>query len=198
MSQNIFQEAIHALTELGTVIGLQHPADNACGRRPRLNPDQLADALITAPFEVAPSSPTTPAAPAAFTTGATTSNPATTTTAAGPARPAVQPISTTFLPTRLEIRQQVASDLNNHPDRRILSVRFALTYNERTAEMSTLPSLLRGSLSGPGKFAGEASSSLPARSARPKSKKWSSACPISPPAPVVSRSASKWTSGLMD
>jgi len=158
MSQNIFQEAIHALTELGTVIGLQHPNDNACGRRPRLNPDQLADAVITLPFEVAPSSSTTPAATGA-TTATTTQHATTGTTTAttSPSQPAAQPVSTTFLPTRLEVRQQVASLLNDHPDRRILSVRFALTYNERTAEVSTLPSLLRGSLSGAGKFAGEAS-----------------------------------------
>jgi len=160
MSQNIFQEAIHALTELGTVIGLKHPADNACGRRPRLNPDQLADAVISEPFEVAPASSTTPTTSGGATARTTTTQQTTTvttTTTTAEAQPAIQTVSTTFLPTRLEVRQQVASLLNGYQDRRILSVRFALTYNERTTEVSTLPSFVRGSLSGPGKFSGEAS-----------------------------------------
>jgi hypothetical protein len=163
MSQSIFEEAIRGLAELGTVVGIQHTKGRFCGQRCTLNSDELADALITAPFEVAPSSSTTPTATGGAaagtattqqTTGVTTTTTATNTTSA---QPAAQPISTTFLPTRLEVRQQVATLLNEHEGRRVLSVRFALTYNERSAEVSTLPSFLRGSLSGPGKFAGEAS-----------------------------------------
>ncbi len=163
MSQSIFEEAIRGLAELGNVIGIQHPKGNFCGQRPHLNPDDLADALITVPFEVAPSSSTTPPATGATTVGpGTTTRPSINPSDQQPIPPAnaqstVQTVSTTFLPTRLEVRQQIASLLDNHQDRRIFSVRFALTYNERTTEVSALPSLLRGSLSGLGKFAGEAS-----------------------------------------
>ena len=165
MSQSIFEEAIRGLAELGTVVGIQHTKGRFCGLRCTLNSDELADALITAPFEVAPSSSTTlqlfnPSTqqstnPAGSASSSTILCPSF--GGAAPVHPAAQPVSTTFLPTRLAVRQQVASLLNNHQNRRVLSVRFALTYNERTAELSTLPSFLRGSLSGPGKFAGEAS-----------------------------------------
>ena len=40
--------------------------------------------------------------------------------------------------------------------RRIVSVRIALTFDERTLETGSLPSFLRGSLTGPAKFSGEA------------------------------------------
>ncbi len=165
MSQSIFEEAIRGLAELGTVVGIQHTKGRFCGQCCTLNSDELADALITTPFEVAPSSSTTPQLfnpsiqrptdPAGPSSSNTILHPSF--GGAAPAQPAAQPVSSTFLPTRLEVRQQVASLLNEHEGRRVLSVRFALTYNERTVEVSTLPSFLRGSLSGPGKFAGEAS-----------------------------------------
>ena len=165
MSQSIFEEAIRGLAELGTVIGIQHTKGQFCGRSCTLNSDDLGEALITTPFEIPQASSTTPQLfnppiqpsnnPGGLAPSSIIHHPSSTITA--PAQPAAQPLSTTFLPTRLEVRQQVASLLNDHQGRRIFSVRFALTYNERTTEVSTLPSLVRGSLSGLGKFAGEAS-----------------------------------------
>ena len=52
MTHSVFHDAIHGLVEQGNVIGLRHPADNTCGRRPRLNADQLGEAVVSEPFDV--------------------------------------------------------------------------------------------------------------------------------------------------
>lgn len=161
MTHSLFQEAICALTELGNVIGLRHPADNACGRRPRLNADQLGDAVISEPFDVS-AAPSTSSQTNLFTAGpASTANQATSATTSAssdmPAQPATEPVATPFLPSRQQLRQEVARLLGEQEGRRIVSVRIALTFDERMLEVGSLPSFLRGSLTGPAKFSGESS-----------------------------------------
>ena len=66
-------------------------------------------------------------------------------------------VSTSFLRTRQQVRQEVARLLESRTDPRVEKVRIALAYDERETEMSALPSYFRGTLSGIGRFAGEAS-----------------------------------------
>jgi hypothetical protein len=159
MTDSVFHEAIHDLVAQGTVIGLHHPADNACGRRPRLTWDQLGDAVISEPFDVsaAPTTmqPQTPATSARPSTAPRTDSTGTTSESESTGQPVTETVATSFLPSRQQIRQEIARLLEKQEGRRIVSVRFALTFDERTLETGSLPSFLRGSLSGPAKFSGE-------------------------------------------
>jgi hypothetical protein len=159
MTHSLFQEAICALCELGNVIGLRHTADNACGRRPHLTGDQLGDAVISEPFDVPPGPSTTQPQPPATSVRPSTGSPQASggptfgSTTSGP--PATETVATSFLPSRQQIRQEIARLLEQQQGHRIVSVRIALTFDERTVETGSLPSFLRGSLSGPAKFSGE-------------------------------------------
>jgi hypothetical protein len=162
MTHSLFQEAIGALTELGNMIGLKHPAESGggvCGRRPRLTGDQLGDAIISEPFDVtaSPSStqPQTDATSARTSTTSPTDSSRTPSEPATSGQPATDTVATSFLPSRQQIRQEIARLLEQQEGRRIVAVRIALTFDERTLETGSLPSFLRGSLSGPAKFSGE-------------------------------------------
>ena len=123
----------------------------------------MGDALISEPFDVtaAPSTlsqlsfPTTSQRPS--TTPTATSGSSTASATATPSQPATETVATPFLPSRQQIRQEVARLLEQQDGCRIVSVRIALTFDERTLETGSLPSFLRGSLSGPAKFSGESS-----------------------------------------
>jgi hypothetical protein len=165
ITHSVFHEAIHGLVAQGTVIGLRHPADNACGRTPRLTGDQLGDAVISEPFDVstAPTTTTQPGLPLTPSTrptptptpggGSTTGTTGSTTSTT--AQPAVNDISTTFLDSRQLVRQEVARLLGDNEGCRIVTVQIALTFQERTVDVAALPSFLRGSLSGVASFHGE-------------------------------------------
>ena len=71
-------------------------------------------------------------------------------------QPDLETLATAFLGSRQQIRREIARLLEEHTDRNIVGVRVALTFDKRTLDVGSLPSFLRGSLSGPGKFAGEA------------------------------------------
>ena len=118
MTHSLFQEAIGALTELGNMMGLKHPAESGggvCGRRPRLTADQLGDAIISEPFDVtAAPSLTQPQ------TAATSARPSTTspTDSSRGKRPGIHATSgqpgygygrhLITLPSRQQIRQEIA------------------------------------------------------------------------------------------
>lgn len=163
ITHSIFQEAICSLVEQGNAIGLRHPAGDACGHRPHLTGDQLGDAMISAPFEVA-------------TTGSRPSKPTSTPTSSGgirqpqpgepipsaPGTPVTSPsatetVATGFLRSRQQVRQDIARLLEENEGKRVIHIRIALTFDERQTDIGSLPSFLRGSLTGSGKFAGEAS-----------------------------------------
>ncbi len=157
VSHTVFHEAIHGLVEQGNVIGLRHPAENVCGHRPRLTGDQLDDAVISEPFDTTPATNTTPQLfnpliqpsinPAAQPpqSGGDTAPP-----------PAVQTLATTFLNSRQQVRQEIARLLDQQDGCRIVTARIALTFDDRTLDVGSLPTFLRGSLTGTGKFTGEA------------------------------------------
>jgi hypothetical protein len=161
IKDSIFHDAVHGLVAQGTIIGLRHPADNICGRTPNLTADQLGDAVISEPFDVSaapstssqsilslnPSRPTTTPPSGGSTSG-------TTTTAATP-HPTTNDVGTSFLPSRQLLRQEVARLLGENEDGRIVSVQIALTFDERSVDLSGLPSFLRGSLTGVAAFHGE-------------------------------------------
>jgi hypothetical protein len=69
--------------------------------------------------------------------------------------PATETVATPFLQSRQQIRQEIARLLDQKEGRRIVAVRIALTFDERTLETGSLPSFLRGSLTGLAKFSGE-------------------------------------------
>ncbi len=71
--------------------------------------------------------------------------------------PSVENIATPFLQSRQQVRQEIARllSLEQHAKKQIVSIRIALTFDARDLEAATLPSFLRGSLSGPAKFSGE-------------------------------------------
>ncbi|MGD0262973.1 MAG: hypothetical protein ABSD29_24680 [Verrucomicrobiota bacterium] len=135
---------------------------SACGRTPRLTGDQLGDAVISEPFDVSTAPSTSsqqslslnPARPATAPTtgGASTAGTANTSTTP---QPPTEDVGTSFLPSRQQLRQEVARLLEENEDSRIVSVQIALTFDARTVEVSALPSFLRGSLTGIASFHGE-------------------------------------------
>jgi hypothetical protein len=158
MAENVFADAVHNLVSQGTVIGLRHPAGDACGHTPRLRWDQLADAVISEPFDEtgAPSTgfqPGLPLTPPRPTIGAP-ANPAGTADITTPTT-ALADVGTSFMPSRQLLRQEVARLLGDNEGGRILSVQIALTFDERKVDVSALPSFLRGSLAGVAAFHGE-------------------------------------------
>jgi hypothetical protein len=72
-----------------------------------------------------------------------------------------QQVSTGFCESRQQLRQEVAARLDGAEGRSVVRVRIGMTFESRTAEMSTLPTFLRGSLVGSGVFNGEVTIELP-------------------------------------
>src|SRR5262249_15385702 len=87
--------------------------------------------------------------------GISTSGQGGSTTTTTPLQPAVVDVGTSFLPSRQQLRQEVARLLDQNESGRIVSVQIALTFDERAVEASSLPSFLRGSLTGLASFHGE-------------------------------------------
>jgi hypothetical protein len=166
LTHSVFQEAVRNLVALGNVVGLEHAAEDqgrVCGRQPRLSGDQLPDAVISQPFHVAESphtgllSGSKPTSPAAAPIAGPSTPPHGSGSVIGPvSSPVAETLSTSFLQTRQQVRQEVARLLESHQDSRVGMIRVALTYEERQTDMASLPSLIRGSIAGIGRFSGEA------------------------------------------
>jgi len=157
-THSVFLEAISSLVEQGSVIGLRHPAGDVCGRRPSLSSDQLAEAVIAEPFEVVTGGPT-PSRPQPWPspTGGSGGGSSPLPDAFPTPEAGIETHSTGFLRARQQVRQEVARLLEDNAGKTALRVRFALTFDERQLDVASLPSFLRGSLTGSGVFAGEAS-----------------------------------------
>ena len=163
-SHSVFLEAISALVEQGSVLGLRHPAKDVCGRRPPLTGDQISEAVISEPFEAVVGGAGTATAQstvrAPIATGKGAGDEGVDVQSSGDQTDSddtgIEPVSTGFLRTRQQIRQEVARLLDNAPGKTAMSVRFALTYDERQMDIASLPAFLRGTLTGSGAFAGEA------------------------------------------
>jgi len=140
------------------VLGLRHERDSACGRKPHLSEAELADAVIEEPFEDAQLIPRLelegdePSAGRSSVTridavDAPVEDEAEQTGAAVP-----EPIyvETPFARGIGELRQQVAVKLAEYEVATIREIVFRIYYEKKDAEFSSLPSGIRGSLSGTG------------------------------------------------
>ena len=159
--QSTFQEAILGLVEDG-VFNLNHPSGTQhAGERPTLSGHDLAEAFLAEPSERAAAPAHSRAHPPSATPSSGT---ATADNGGSDASPLPldlgeedEQIATPFLDSRQRLRQEVAAKLEQHADRTARQVRIGITYDRRDAEMSSLPALVRGSLSGSGQFSGEIS-----------------------------------------
>lgn len=172
-SRSIFLEAVQDLVEQGNVVGVRHANDQACGRRPRLSSDQLAEAVLSEPFqEVSGGSNApkpVPPGPRPDGAGETQSGPlgglgGAVNPGFGPQGSvrgeAVESVSTGFLRTRQQVRQEVARILDVQAGAHVVEVKFAISYDPRHMDMGALPTFIRGTLTGTGTFSGEAALSF--------------------------------------
>jgi hypothetical protein len=164
-----FIEAINSLV-LDGVVNLAHPAGTQhAGERVSLNNDELMEATFAAASARPVAAPTGRPAPSpAPGAGAPWPLPA---PAGG--SPAVQPspelifgsvaqtLTTGFCDSRQALREEVAARLDQADGKAVVRVRIGIAYESRTADMSTLPSFLRGSLTGTGTFNGEVTFEFP-------------------------------------
>lgn len=160
-SHSVFLEAIYSLVEQGNVLALKHSAGDFCGTRPTLRSDQLGEAIFAPPFErivrqpipaAYPSQPLKPGQPEPARPAEGSATPI----VSVPVVSTGETFSTGFLRTRQLIRQEVARLLEANGAMTARSLRFAITYDERHLDMASIPSFLRGNLTGSGSFAGEA------------------------------------------
>lgn len=162
LSSTGFREAVLSVVEQGSVAGLSHPAwpnpGRYCGVRPPSD-DRLGEATLIAPFDQ-PSAERPRPHSTPSPGGGSQSGPPLPPAWPNPDSPSPEggaTLQTTFLTSRLAVRQEVARLLEDSGAAKALRVRFAITFDARDTEISTLPSFFRGSLSGPGHFSGEAS-----------------------------------------
>ncbi len=180
LSSTGFREAVLSVVEQGSVAGLSHPAwpspGRYCGVRPPSD-DRLGEATLIEPFDQPatdrPRNTTTPSPVVG------SSRPGGNPAPGQPLSPSwSQPsafetsgnltLQTSFLTSRLAVRQEVARLLEDHATQKASRVRFAITFDDRHTEMSTLPSFVRGSLAGQGRFSGEASLEFDGSFAKPQ------------------------------
>jgi hypothetical protein len=173
LSSTGFRDAVLSVVEQGSVAGLSHPAwpnpGRYCGVRPPSD-DRLGEATLIAPFDQ-PSVERPRPHPAPSPDGG--SQPGSLFPPAWPNPDSPSPeggatLQTTFLTSRLAVRQEVARLLEDSGAAKVLRVRFAITFDARDTEMSTLPSFVRGSLAGPGHLSGEASLEFEGSFAKPQ------------------------------
>lgn len=135
-------------------IGLRHSRDNVCGRTPNLTMNELREATVDAPFVESrgPVSPPTKGTPPEV-------QPPTTLELgeAPPIRPqaTVENIRCLPKPNPGGLRIEVASRLAPFSEVRVQEVAFKIFFQSETGDLSSLPSTLRGSLSGSGSITAE-------------------------------------------
>ena len=145
------------------IFNLAHPAGiQHAGESPTLSHQELMDAALAAP-SARPAAASSAKAISAGDGGdsfATSSTPSSALAALAPydsfdLGPSEQQISTGTCSSRQQLRQEVASRLDQVEGRSALRIRIGIAFDSRAAEMSTLPTFLRGSLTGSGTFSGE-------------------------------------------
>lgn len=130
-------------------IGLRHEKDSPCGRRPSLTDTEIFDAKISEPFEDSKTKNEI------FNFGETTNKnetiekPAPNENAPG-ANENVISIQTSFISSIGALRQEVAEKLNEYNDSTIKEIKFFIYSSQENIELSSVPSPLRGTLTGNG------------------------------------------------
>ncbi len=153
----VVREALVNLCKEKT-LGLRHERDSACGRKPQLSEAELADAVIEEPFEDPQLSPgldftgNTPPADTPLTEGGGTTGEAGDGEQQEIDETASEPvyIETSFARGVGELRQQVAVRLAEYEDAEIRELVFRIYYEKKNSDLGSLPSGIRGSLSGMG------------------------------------------------
>jgi hypothetical protein len=147
-------KAIRFLCKSAT-LGIYHPRGNYCREDPPLNEAELLTAMIGDPLDVrvahGGSVSTLPQPIIAPPPGVGPEVPA-------PPRPICGESIDLPVPPQTSIgalRQEIASRLQAHPEAKIVRARFTVYLEQITADLSTLPASLRGSLSGSGALAAE-------------------------------------------
>lgn len=146
-------KAIRSLCRLGK-LSVRHQRGNYCRQDPPLTETELAQASIDSPFDpqagVQSTKLDTPAAgEVQMVDGDATSGSVIAVTPVTPVLPAIE-ISVPPQIGMTALRQEVAARLQPYPDAVVKKVRFTVYLDSRDVELSTLPSGLRGNLSGPG------------------------------------------------
>jgi len=164
-------EAVRSLV-LDGVFNLAHSAGTQhAGENPSLREDELMDAAFAAPSARPAAAPVEkPASSSASAGGITPSSTSAPTGGGGahvtpaeafPFASSAQTLTTGFCDSRQALRQEVAAKLDQADGQSVVRVRIGIAYESRTADMSTLPSFLRGSLTGTGTFNGEVTFEFP-------------------------------------
>jgi len=165
LSASSFREAIENLVAEGTSLSIHPPGKEAiCGRRPHLGTDEFFNAELGQPVETPPADPQPRPVPTMPGGGRPTAPlPSPNPFGGGDPLPTFptggalgEELSTSFENSKSEIRQRVAQLFDEHSERRISEVVIDITYDARQCDMSELPSLVRGTLQGHGRFHGEA------------------------------------------
>lgn len=165
-----FRRAIESLVVEGA-FNLAHPSGTQhAGDTPTLSDAELMDAVLAAPSSRPATVPTprpihSTNAAGSSSTGSTGAVPigsnSTPTTEPLDLGSLNQQVSTGFCDSRQQLRQEVAARLDQAEGRPVVRVRIGMTFESRTAEISTLPTFLRGSLAGSGMFNGEVTLEFP-------------------------------------
>ncbi len=139
-------------------IGLRHEKDSACGRYPDLTSDELLQARIVEPFEDPRTSDepfvSQPAEPGegihAGGTATKTGWDEVPDEVVIESQKDVETIRTTFIPSLATLRQEIAQKLSGFREAKILAAQFFVLSQSDRVDLSTFPSSVRGTLTGPG------------------------------------------------
>lgn len=138
------------------VIGLRHEKDSACGHRLNLAESEWPDAVVSEPFEdeykptglgfADEKQPRTEARPenrpAEGQAGGTEVMPS--------QRESLVPVETPFVHGMGTLRQEVAVKMSDYPDGIVKEVTFRIFYEKKNEDLGSLPTGLRGSMTGLG------------------------------------------------
>ncbi|MEA1926979.1 MAG: hypothetical protein U9N73_02140, partial [Candidatus Auribacterota bacterium] len=139
-------------------IGLRHGKDSACGRKPSLAENEWPEVIITEPFEDPKTGPRIDFGDQTTTSTARRPSPELDERGGFSEDDVIPPTSlidlirveTPFTSGVGALRQEVAVKLAEYEDARIKEITFRIFFEKKNTDLSSLPSGLRGSMSGLG------------------------------------------------
>lgn len=142
-------------------IGLRHEKDSACGRRPSLAESEWPDVVVSEPFmdekrlpELGFEERTPPRAEAGhadFSGGGQPEPSAETPTP----QESIFTVETPFVQSAGALRQEVAVKLSEYADNIVKEVTFRIYYEKKNEDLASLPTGLRGSMTGLGNISAD-------------------------------------------
>jgi len=134
-------------------IGLRHEKDSACGRRPVLAESEWPDVVISEPFvdekrvsEFGLGDKDQPSPDGASPEGGEEKEPV----PEPEAQESISTVETPFAQSLGELRQEVAVKLSDYADSIVKEVTFRIFYEKKNADLGSLPTGLRGAMTGLG------------------------------------------------